>query len=110
MTPAQSVLLESLSGRLDARAVVTDPAAIEPWETDWRGRFHGHAPALIAPASRDEVAMVVRRAAELGVPLVPQGGNTSMVGGATPPADGAALILSTRRIEGLEPVPPRART
>lgn len=98
MTPQQSALLDRLAGRLDAKAIVTDPAAIEPWETDWRGRFHGRAPALIAPASRDAVATVVRLAAELGVALVPQGGNTSMVGGATPPADGSALILSTRRL------------
>jgi FAD/FMN-containing dehydrogenase len=104
MTPAQSALLDSLAGRLDAKAITTDPADIAPWETDWRGRFHGHAPALIAPASRDEVAMVVRLAAELGVPLVPQGGNTSMVGGATPPADGAALILSMRRMNRIRSI------
>jgi FAD/FMN-containing dehydrogenase len=98
MTPRQATLLDRLAGHLDARAIVTDPATIAPWETDWRGRFHGRAPALIAPASRDAVATVVRLAAELGVALVPQGGNTSMVGGATPLADGSALILSTRRL------------
>jgi FAD/FMN-containing dehydrogenase len=101
MTPAQSALLDRLSGHLDAKAIVTDPAEIAPWETDWRGRFHGRAPALVAPTSRDEAATVVRLAAELGVPLVPQGGNTSMVGGATPPADGSALILSTRRLNNI---------
>jgi len=98
MTPAQTALLDRLSGHLDGKAIVTDPTAIAPWETDWRGRFHGRAPALIAPASRDAVATVVRLAAELGVALTPQGGNTSMVGGATPLADGSALILSTRRL------------
>jgi len=98
MTPAQSALLDRLSGQFDDKTIVTDPAAIAPWETDWRGRFHGRAPALIAPASRDDMARVVRIAAELRVPLVPQGGNTSMVGGATPPADGSALIVSTRRL------------
>ena len=98
MTPQQTTLLNRLAGHLDAKAIVTDPTAIAPWETDWRGRFHGRAPALIAPASRDDVATVVRLAAELGVALAPQGGNTSMVGGATPLADGSALILSTRRL------------
>jgi len=98
MTPAQTRLIAALRERLDEKAIVTDRADIAPWETDWRGRFHGHAPALIAPASRDDVAMVVRLAGEARVPLVPQGGNTSMVGGATPPANGSALILSTRRL------------
>ncbi|MGN6269543.1 MAG: FAD-binding oxidoreductase [Sphingomonas sp.] len=108
MTPAQTALLDRLSGQLDAKAIVTDRWAIAPWETDWRGRFHGEAPALIAPASRDEVAAVVRAAAELGVPLVPQGGNTSMVGGATPPADGSAFILSTRRMSRIRSIAPEA--
>jgi len=98
MTPAQNALIDALSGQLDAKSIVTDPAEIAPWETDWRGRYHGHAPALIAPSSRDEVAAVVRLATQFGVPLVPQGGNTSMVGGATPPGNGSALILSTRRM------------
>ena len=108
MTPAQAALLDRVAAQLDARAIVTDRSAIAPWETDWRGRFHGDAPALIAPTSRDGVAAVVRAAAEFGVPLVPQGGNTSMVGGATPPADGGALILSTRRMNRIRSMTPEA--
>lgn len=99
MTPSQSRLLEALSPRLGPRGIVTDRDAIAPWETDWRGRWHGRAPAMIAPATTDEVTVVMREAAAAGVPLVPQGGNTSMVGGATPPADGSALILSLRRMD-----------
>src|SRR3546814_9779256 len=45
-------------------------------------------------------------AAEKNVPLVPQGGNTSMVGGATPPADGSALILSLRRMTRIRSISP----
>jgi FAD/FMN-containing dehydrogenase len=44
------------------------------------------------------VATIVRLAARHGVPLVPQGGNTSMVGGATPPAEGGGMLLSLRRL------------
>lgn len=83
---------------LGAKGVITDPADIDPWVHDWRGRYHGAASAILAPASTQEVAQCVALAAEMGVPLVPQGGNTSMVGGATPPADGSALILSLRRM------------
>ncbi|MES3083831.1 FAD-binding oxidoreductase [Sphingomonas faeni] len=91
-------MLESLCSRLDAKAIVTDPVDIDPWLHDWRGRFHGVAPAMLAPTSATEVALIVKAAAEHRVPLVAQGGNTSMVGGATAPADGSALILSLRRM------------
>jgi FAD/FMN-containing dehydrogenase len=78
--------------------VITDPTEIEPWTTDWRGRVHGTAPAMLAPGTTEEVAEIVRLAAEHRVPLVPQGGNTGMAAGATPPADGSALLLSMRRM------------
>ena len=98
MTPAQSRLLAILSAQLPPRALITVPADIAPWLTDWRKRFHGAAPLLIEPGTTEEVALVVAAAGEAGVPLVPQGGNSSMVGGATPPADGSAAILSLRRM------------
>jgi FAD/FMN-containing dehydrogenase len=109
MTPAQSRLVAALATVLPPRSIVTERAAIEPWETDWRRRFHGHAPAMIEPGSTAEVALVVRAAGEHGVALVPQGGNSSMVGGATPPADGSALILSTRRLNRLRSLDAAAR-
>ena len=89
---------------LGVRAVIDDRDEIAPWLTDWRGHFHGQAAALISPASTEEVSAAVKLAARLGVPLVPQGGNTSMVGGATPPADGSALILSLRRMNSIRAV------
>ena len=101
-------LIGAVRELLGERAVVTDQDRIEPWLTDWRGRFHGNAPAMLEPRSTAEVAEMVRLAAEHGVPLVPQGGNTSMVGGATPPADGSALILSLRRMNALRSIDPGA--
>jgi FAD/FMN-containing dehydrogenase len=98
MTEGQARLIAEAQQRLGPRAVVTDPKEIEPWLTDWRGRVHGMAPALLAPGSTQEVAEAVRLAAEHRVPLVPQGGNTGMAAGATPPADGSALLLSMRRM------------
>ena len=92
---------------LGPKGVVTDPDAIAPWLTDWRGRFHGAASAILQPATTQEVAAVVALAAELRVPLVPQGGNTSMVGGATPPPDGSALILSLRRMNRIRSLSPQ---
>jgi FAD/FMN-containing dehydrogenase len=79
---------------------------VAPWLTDWRGKFHGRSEAILSPASTDEVAEIVKLAAKHRVPLVPQGGNTGMVAGATPPADGTALILSLRRMNCLRSIAP----
>ena len=90
MTPAQKILIDQARAVLGDKGVITDPAEIAPWTTDWRGRYHGAAPAILAPDNTEQVAAIVRLAGEHGVALVPQGGNSSMVGGATPPADGSA--------------------
>jgi FAD/FMN-containing dehydrogenase len=95
--PSETLLrdLEALLGPRGFSRADEDMAA---WLSDWRGHYHGAAAALLSPVSTDEVAAVVARCAAEGVALVPQGGNSSMVGGATPTADGRALILSLRRM------------
>ena len=104
MTEDQAKLIAEAERRLGPKAVVTDPKEIEPWVTDWRGRVHGAAPAMLAPSSTEEVAEIVRLAAEHRVALVPQGGNTGMAAGATPPADGSALLLSLRRMNRIRSI------
>ncbi|WP_088182789.1 FAD-binding oxidoreductase [Sphingobium sp. Z007] len=99
-------MIDRFIALLGPKGVVTDPDDIAPWVNDWRGRYHGVAAAILSPASTQEVAATVTLAAELGVALVPQGGNTSMVGGATPPADGSALILSLRRMNRIRSLSP----
>lgn len=99
-----TALIATVRERFGPKCVVADPSDLEPWLTDWRGRYHGAAAAMLMPSSTEEVAEIVRLAAEARVPLVPQGGNTSMVGGATPPADGSALILSLRRLNRLRSI------
>jgi hypothetical protein len=96
MTDARQQLIADIRASFGARAAITEVGDIEPWLTDWRGRWHGRSDAILQPASTEEVAAMVAMANERGVALVPQGGNTSMVGGATPPDDGSALILSLR--------------
>lgn len=98
MTTAQETLIEEVRAWFGDGSVLTDASDIEPWLTDWRGRWHGKSAAILQPQTTQEVALIVAKAADLGVALVPQGGNTSMVGGATPPSDGSALILSLRRM------------
>ena len=104
MNEAEAQLIEQASKTLGSRAVITEPKEIEPWLSDWRGRVHGSAPAILAPCSTEEVIEIVRLAAEHRVPLVPQGGNTGMAAGATPPADGSAVLLSMRRMNRIRSI------
>ncbi len=105
---AVSEFLQALAGKVPPRTIVTDPERIAPWLTDWRGRWTGRSAALLEPASTDEVAAIVALAESHGVGLVPQGGNSSMVGGATPPEDGSALLLSLRRMNRIRSLEPGA--
>ncbi|HEY9554607.1 FAD-binding oxidoreductase [Allosphingosinicella sp.] len=91
-------LLAALRDRLGPKGFSSDSADLAPWLEDWRRRYHGAAAAMLSPASTDEVSDIVRFCADEGVALVPQGGNTSMVGGATPGPEGDALLLSMRRM------------
>ena len=104
MNAAQQSLIEEVRAWFGDKAVVTDAADIEPWVTDWRRRWHGRSAAILQPQSTQEAALIVAKAADLGVALVPQGGNTSMVGGATPPEDGSALLFSLRRMNRIRRV------
>ena len=104
MTDAVAQLIEEAKQRLDPRAVITDPKEIEPWATDWRGRVRGATSAMLAPSSTEEVAEIVKLAAAYRVPLVPQGGNTGMSAGATPPSDGSAILLSMRRMNAIRSI------
>lgn len=90
--------LKAAASLLGERGLTTDPEIVTPWLTDWRGRFTGRALALAAPATTAEVAALVQLCAEHGVPIVPQGGNSGMSGGATPDDSGTALLLSLRRM------------
>nr|WP_243853605.1 FAD-binding oxidoreductase [Sphingopyxis panaciterrae] len=90
--------MDALARLLGPKGFTADPDAMAPWLTDWRGKYHGAAAAMLSPATTEEVAAVVTLCAENDVALVPQGGNSGMVGGATPDESGNALLLSTRRM------------
>lgn len=107
--PADPFLSEALT-LLGPRGLTADAELMEPWLTDWRGRYTGAARALASPADAQELAALVRLCARHGVPIVPQGGNSGMSGGATPDASGAALIVSLRRMNAIRRLDPQART
>jgi FAD/FMN-containing dehydrogenase len=98
---AHDTFLAETAALLGSRGLTSDSDLMEPWLTDWRGRFTGRALAMASPASTDEVAALVRLCAHHGVPIVPQGGNSSMSGGATPDEGGDSLLLSLRRMNAI---------
>ncbi|MFA5990125.1 MAG: FAD-binding oxidoreductase [Sphingomonas sp.] len=104
MMTSHAAFIAQLRPLLGAKAIITEPDAIAPWLHDWRGRYHGKTCAILAPETTQDVVTIITAAAAHRVPLVPQGGNTSMVGGATPPDDGAALILSLRRMNRIRAI------
>jgi FAD/FMN-containing dehydrogenase len=101
-------LLDKLADVLGPKGFTRDSAAMATALSDWRGRYHGRAAAMLSPATREEVAQIVALCAAAGVALVPQGGNTSMVGGATPDSSGEALVLSLRRLDKIRSLDAKA--
>lgn len=89
---------------LGARGFTRDPELMDAWLTDWRGVYTGAAIGLASPASTAEVAALVKICADHGVPIVPQGGNSGMVGGATPDRSGRALLVSLRRMNAIRAI------
>ncbi|HEY6817678.1 MAG TPA: FAD-binding protein, partial [Croceibacterium sp.] len=90
--------LAAATALLGERGLTRDPELVQPWLTDWRGRYTGRALALASPGSTAEVAALMKLCAEHRIPVVPQGGNSGMSGGATPDESGAAIVLSLRRM------------
>ncbi len=103
-------LLASLRAQVGAAQVVTDAAGLDPLLTDWRRSYRGRALAAVFPATSAEVAAVVRACVHERVPMVPQGGNTGLVGGATPDDSGRAVIIGTRRLKALREIDPVGNT
>lgn len=101
-----SDLLHRLAGVVGAEHVLTDTSVTESYTTDWTRRWGGAALAVVRPGSTAEVAGVVGACHADGVPVIPQGGNTGLVGGSVPGEGCHALpvILSTRRLTRMDPV------
>jgi FAD/FMN-containing dehydrogenase len=97
-------LIDRLRALVGARGLLTEAADTAAYVEDWRRLYRGRTPALVRPAHTEEKAAVLRLCSDLGVPVVPQGGNTSMVGGATPSEDGRAIVLSLARLNRIRAI------
>ena len=102
-------MLDALATKLQAllgpNAVLTADGDVAAYVEDWRGRYRGHAACVVLPADTGQVAAVVRACAEAAVPVVPQGGNTSLCEGAVPRAvDTPSVVISLARMRRIRSV------
>jgi FAD/FMN-containing dehydrogenase len=99
-------LTTDLVAAIGAAHVLTDPELVAGYTTDWSRRYTGTAQCVARPGTTAGVAEVVRICTRHQVPIVPQGGNTGLVGASVPARGG--VVLSTRRLRRLDPVDPLA--
>jgi len=97
-------MIADLENALGSAHVLTDPQLREGYERDWTGRFGAEAMCVARPADTAQVAAVVAACREHGAALVPQGGNTGLVGAGVP--RGGEVLLSLARLDELGPVDP----
>ena len=104
--PGSDALIRQLHAVVGAAGLITDAQAQAPYTRDWLGKWQGKVPVVVRPGSTAETAAVVRVCHETHTPIVTQGGNTGMSGGATPDASGAQVIVSTTRLNQIRTVDP----
>ncbi|MGY4155542.1 FAD/FMN-containing dehydrogenase [Bradyrhizobium sp. USDA 4461] len=102
-TPA---ILEALRRIVGTKDLIVDEQSLEPFVMDWRGTLVGQAAAVVRPANTDEVSSVVKVCYKHGIGIVPQGGNTGLVGGATPWPTHRGIVLSLSRMNRVLDVDP----
>lgn len=102
-----SGLLADLRTIVGEANVLTDDDVVASYVTDWSGRWRGRAQAVVRPGSTEEVAAVVAACAAAGTPVLPQGGNTGLVGGSVPMS--GEIVLSLRRMTAIRSVDPVGR-
>jgi FAD/FMN-containing dehydrogenase len=98
-----AALIDALRACVGAAQVLTE-GDLSAYELDWRKRWRGKALAVVRPGSTAEVAAVVRACAARGTAIVPQGGNTGLVGGGVPDASGSQVLLSLARLNRIREI------
>ncbi|MBN8494435.1 MAG: FAD-binding oxidoreductase [Burkholderiales bacterium] len=98
-----TALLQALRACVGPSQVLTE-GDLSAWELDWRKRFRGRALAVVRPADTAQVAAVLQACAAHGASVVPQGGNTGLVGGGVPDASGTQVLLSLTRLNRIRAI------
>jgi len=107
---SQDHLIEAFAALVGVDNVLTAAPDMAPYLRDWRGRYRGSARCIVRPATAEEVAALVRACAANGVPIVPQGGNTSHCGASIPDMSGTAVLISLSRLNRIREVDPANNT
>jgi len=104
--PLTAQMRDSLRAIVGEKGLIEDEHGKQPFVTDWRGLLVGRAGAVVRPGSTEEVSKVVRLCHQHGVAIVPQGGNTGLMGGATPWPAHTGIVLSLGRMNRVLDVDP----
>ena len=102
MTSLDKSLLDEFESIVGASHALHEDQLVASYSTDWTGRFKGSTPLVLRPGTTEEVAQILRVASDANVALVPQGGNTGLVGGSVPLR--GEVVLSLLRLNVCEPV------
>ena len=109
-SPDRAQLIRDLGALIGDKYVLHRPEDMQPYEREWRGIFHGKALLVVRPADKEQVAEIMRYANKHRLRLVPQGGNTGLVGGNSPDESGHDIILSLNRLTAIRDVDPLSDT
>jgi FAD/FMN-containing dehydrogenase len=110
MNAPSAPLLDRFAEIVGAGNAIRETAEIDPYLVEPRGLFYGRAAAVLKPSSASEVSAILKLANETLTPIVPQGGNTGLVGGQIPDDSGRAIILSLGRLNRIRAVDPAGDT
>lgn len=99
-------LIGQMTAVVGPQNALTDPQLQAPYLREWRDRYVGRSPVVLRPATTAQVAALLRLANEARVGIVPQAGNTGLVGGQIPSEDGQQIVLSVERLDRIRSVDP----
>ncbi len=108
--PPSAETLARFAAIVGEKHAIADPLAQAAYLTEWRGLFKGVTPLVLRPGSVEEVAAILKLASETNTPIVPQGGNTGLVGGQIPFEDGAEIVVSLGRMDKIRNVDAEGNT
>ena len=108
LPPLPPELIAKFRAIVGDKYAVTDAADIAPYVTEERDLFHGRSPLVLRPGSTAEVSAICKLASEHRIALVPQGGNTGLVGGQTP--HHGEVVVSMRRLDKIREIDPASNT
>ncbi|MEE8252583.1 MAG: FAD-binding protein, partial [Hyphomicrobium sp.] len=102
--PVPTDVLKRLSDIVGREHALSDPEQQLPYLREWRDRYVGRAALVLRPGTTEQVALIMKTAHEAGVGVVPQAGNTGLVGGQIPSETGAEIVLSVSRLKSIRAV------